>query len=42
MEKWQQKNRVDWDAAYGRNGGAQRTVWGILMEMDRFDGNGKI
>ena len=41
VAKWQQKHRVDWDAADGRNGGARRTVWGILMEMDRFNGNAK-
>ena len=31
---------MDWDAIDGRNGGAQQTVWGILMEMERFDGKG--
>ena len=36
MAKWQQKYRVDWDATDGRNGGAQPTVWEILMEMERF------
>ena len=34
MAKWQQKSRADWDATDGRNGGAQRTVWEILMEME--------
>ena len=34
--KWQQRYRVEWDAADGRNGGAQRTVWEILMEILRF------
>ena len=34
VAKWQQKYRVDWDAAGGRNGGAQRTVWETLMEME--------
>ena len=34
--KWQQKYRVDWDATDGRNGGAQRTLWEVLMEMERF------
>ena len=33
-----------WEAlrapADGRNGGAQQTVWRILMEMERFDGKG--
>ena len=33
---WQQKHRVGWDVTDGRNGGAQRTVWGVLlMEMER-------
>ena len=36
MAKWQQKYRVDWNAIDGRNGGAQRTVWEILMEMESF------
>ena len=36
MAKWQQKYRVDWDAIDGRNGGAQQTVWEILLEMERF------
>ena len=29
---------MDWDATDGRNGGAQQTVWEILMEMERFYG----
>ena len=33
--KWQQKYRVDWDAADGKNGGAQQTVWEILLEMKK-------
>ena len=41
VAKWQQKNRVDWDATDGRNGGAQRTVWQVLMEMERFNGRVK-
>ena len=36
VAKWQQKCRVDWDATDGRNGGAQRTAWEVLMEMERF------
>ena len=32
-----QNYRVDWDATDGRNGGFQRTVWEILLEMDRFN-----
>ena len=38
MAKLQQKYRVEWDATDGRNGGAQRTVWEVLMEMERFNG----
>ena len=41
MAKWQQKYRVDWDATDGRNRGAQRTVWEVLMEMERFIGKAK-
>ena len=36
VAKWQHKYRVDWDATDGRNGGAQRTLWEVLMEMERF------
>ena len=36
VAKSQLKYRVDWDATDGRNGGAQQTVWKILMEMERF------
>ena len=41
VAKWQQKYRVNWDATDGRNGGAQRTVPDILMEMERFNGKTK-
>ena len=41
VAKWWQKYRVDWDATDGRNGGAQRTVWEVLMEMERFNGRAK-
>ena len=41
VAKWQLKYRVEWDATGGRNGGAQQTVWEILMEMERFDGKAK-
>ena len=41
VAKWQQKNRMIWDATGGRNGGAQRTVWGMLMEIARFNGKAK-
>ena len=36
MAKWQQKYRLEWDATNGRNRGAQRTVWEVFMEMDRY------
>ena len=35
------KYRVDWYPTQGTNGGAQPTVWEILMEMKRFDGKAK-
>ena len=41
VAKWQQKYRVDWGAADGRNGGAQQTVWEILLEMERFIGQAR-
>ena len=41
VAKWQQKYRVDWDATDGRNGGAQRTVWEVLTEIERFNGKAK-
>ena len=34
--QWQQRYRIDWDATCGQNGGAQRTVWENLMEMEWF------
>ena len=41
VAKWQQKYRVDRDATDGGNGGAQRTVWKILMKMERLRGKTK-
>ena len=41
MVKWPQKCRVDWDATDGRNGGAQCTVWEVLMEVQRISGKAK-
>ena len=38
---WQLKYRAEGDATDGRNGGAQQTVWEILMQMDRLDGKAK-
>ena len=35
VAKWQQKYRVHWDATDGRNGGADRTLLELLMEMER-------
>ena len=32
VTKWQ---HVEWDAIGGRNGGAERTVWGTLLEMEK-------
>ena len=36
VAKWQLEHRAAWDATDGGNGGAQRTVCEILMEMERF------
>ena len=41
MAKWQLKYREDWDATDGRDGGAQRTVWEVLVDMERFNGKAK-
>ena len=35
MVKWHQRYRIEWDATDGRNGGAPRTDWEMLMEMER-------
>ena len=35
VAKWHKKYRVNWDATDGRNGGAQRRVWEVLMEMEK-------
>ena len=35
VAKWQQRYWIDRDATDGRNGGAQRTVWEILMDMEK-------
>ena len=37
----QQKHRVEWDATEVQNGGAQRTVWEVLMEMETFSAKAK-
>ena len=36
MAEWQHNFRFDWDATHGRTGGAERTVWEILLEIERF------
>ena len=41
VAKWQQKYRVDRDATDGGNGGAQQTVWKIVMKMERLRGKTK-
>ena len=41
VAKWQQKYRVDWDATDRRNGGAQRIVWEVLMDMERLNEKAK-
>ena len=41
VAKWQLKYRVEWDAKDGRKGGAQHTVWEILIVTERFDGKAK-
>ena len=37
VTRWQQRHRFRCDASDGRNGGAVRTVWETLLEMERFD-----
>ena len=37
VSRLQERRRVGWDAADGRNGGAERTVWETLPEMHRLD-----
>ena len=33
----QERHRVGWNAIDGRGGGAERTAWETLLEMDRYD-----
>ena len=40
VTKWQMEYRVDWCAIDG-SGGAQQTVWEILVDMERFSGKAK-
>ena len=37
VANWQQKCRVEWDTTDGRNGGAERTLWETLLDLDRFN-----
>ena len=37
LRAWYERHRVGFDATDGRNGGAVRTVWETLLEMERFD-----
>ena len=37
VKRWQARHRVGWNATDGRNGGAERTVWETLPEMERFE-----
>ena len=37
LSRWQERHRVGWDTTGGRDGGAQRTVWKTLLEMERLD-----
>ena len=39
--KWQYKHRLEWEVTDERNGGTQRKVWGVLMEMERLNGRAK-
>ena len=41
MVKWQYKHRLECNVTDERNGGAQRKVWEVLMEMERFNGRAK-
>ena len=37
VQEWEKKRRrVKWDATEGRNGGAARTAWEALLEMERY------
>ena len=38
VSRWQERHRFGWDAADGRHGGAERTVWKhSLIDMERFE-----
>ena len=37
VAKLQHKHRIEWDATDGQNGGAERTVWETLLEMESFN-----
>ena len=36
VAKCQYTYRIEWDATDGRSGGAERTVWVIFLDMERF------
>ena len=38
---WQYKYRIEWEATDGRNGGSQRMVWEMLLEMERLKKPGR-
>ena len=40
VAKCQYKYRIEWDAKDGRNGGAERIMWEILLEKERFNHQG--
>ena len=37
VERWQERHRIGWDVTDRRNGGAERTGWETLLEVERFD-----
>ena len=37
VSRWQERHRVKWDASDKGNGGAERSVWDTLFELERFD-----
>ena len=37
VANWEHKYRIEWRATDGRKGGAERTVWGTLLEMESFN-----
>ena len=37
VSRWQERHRLGWDATDGHNGGAERTVWENVLDMESFD-----